>query len=61
MNTDTDRLRLFLEENFSGKNLVVVSNREPYSDKKVEHQELVAYYRMADVGKGPRMRMPSKP
>jgi hypothetical protein len=41
-----------LEENFSGKNLVVVSNREPYIDKKVEHQELVAYYRMADVGKG---------
>jgi hypothetical protein len=27
-------LRFFLEENFSGKNLVVVSNREPYSDSQ---------------------------
>lgn len=31
-------LRLFLEENFSGKNLVVVSNREPYIHKKVGTQ-----------------------
>ncbi|MDI6789504.1 MAG: bifunctional alpha,alpha-trehalose-phosphate synthase (UDP-forming)/trehalose-phosphatase [Thermodesulfobacteriota bacterium] len=35
---NSDMLRLFLEENFSGKNLVVVSNREPYIHKKVGTQ-----------------------